>query len=189
MGPRTCGWAPIPLRLALGFGMAYHGFPKVIDPAQREQLTWMLTGVGFPEPELWAWCVGFLEFGGGLLLILGAFTRALSALFIVEMVVAIYLVHLPHGFSSMNMIGMGESGPIFGMPGYELNVLYVAGFAALLIMGAGILSVDRLFRRGTPPEIHTARTPRARHPADSLPRGVAPWRRRVRRSDEARRGI
>ena len=128
--------------------MAYHGFPKVSDAAQREQLIGMVSGFGLPAPDLMAWGVGFLEFGGGLLVILGAFTRALSALFIVEMLVAVFLVHLPAGFSFMNITGVSESGPIWGMPGYEVNVLYIAGFASLLISGAGLLAVDGLFRRG-----------------------------------------
>jgi putative oxidoreductase len=35
-------------------------------------------------------------------------------------------------------------GPQFGPPGYEINLLYIAGLLALILGGAGPLSIDRL---------------------------------------------
>ncbi len=49
---------------------------------------------------------------------------------------------------------MTESGPTFGMPGFEVNLLYIAGFLALALGGAGAFSVDRMMeerRRRTAP--------------------------------------
>ena len=47
------------------------------------------TKLGFPEPEILSNFVGIFEIGGGLLLLLGWYTRWISIPFIVEMVVAI----------------------------------------------------------------------------------------------------
>jgi hypothetical protein len=44
----------------------------------------------------------------------------------------------------MNIIGTSDSGPIFGMPGYEVSLVYIAGFMALLLGGAGAVSVDSM---------------------------------------------
>jgi len=43
----------------------------------------------------------------------------------------------------MHMTGMTETGPTFGMPGYEVPLLYIAGLLVLVFGGAGALSVDR----------------------------------------------
>ena len=53
-------------------------------------------------------------------------------------------MHLKYGFSSVNTIGLTEAGPRFGPPGYEVNLLYIAGLVSLILGGAGALSVDRL---------------------------------------------
>jgi putative oxidoreductase len=47
----------------------------------------------------------------------------------------------------MNVTGMTDAGPEFGMPGYEVNLLYIAALAALLLGGAGAASLDDRVRR------------------------------------------
>ena len=135
--------APIPLRLMLGFGFLYHGFPKLFSAQGHDGFVGMLQGMGVPAPELAAWLVGIVEFGGGLALVVGAFVTIVSALLIVNMLVAAFMVHWPAGFNFMNMTGMTESGPQFGMPGYEVPLLYAAALLALVLGGAGAWSVDR----------------------------------------------
>jgi putative oxidoreductase len=56
-------------------------------------------------------------------------------------------VHLKYGFSSINTIGLTRDGPQFGPPGYEVNLLYIAGLLSLILGGAGALSIDRLRSR------------------------------------------
>ena len=69
------------------------------------------------------------------------------------MLVAMLTLHLRYGFRSINTIGLTADGPQFGPPGYEVNLLYIAGLLALILAGAGRLSIDGL------------RTPRKRDPA------------------------
>ena len=136
--------APLPLRLMLGFGFIYHGFPKLFTTAGRDNFVRMLEGIRVPVPEIAAGVVGIVEFFGGLALILGAFVTITAALLLINMIVAMVMVHLPHGFSFLNITGTTDAGATFGMPGYEVNLLYMAGLLTLIISGAGVLSVDGL---------------------------------------------
>ena len=58
------------------------------------------------------------------------------------MLVAFFTVHLRYGFSSINTIGLTRDGPVFGPPGYEVVLLYIAGLLSFILGGAGIFSVD-----------------------------------------------
>ncbi len=58
------------------------------------------------------------------------------------MLVALFTVHLRYGFSSINTIGLTRDGPVFGPPGYEVVLLYIAGLLSFILGGAGIFSVD-----------------------------------------------
>ncbi len=135
--------APLFPRFILGFGFVYHGFPKLFLPGEREAFVGMLQTIGVPQPGLMAWVVGALEFVGGLALIAGAFVVIFGSLLTLNMLVAIFSVHLPQGFNFMHITGMTETGPTFGMPGYEVPLLYIAGLLVLVFGGAGVLSVDR----------------------------------------------
>src|SRR5919205_61113 len=135
-------WAPLPLRLIIGFGMIYHGWPKLFNAQQHAGFAGNLQGMGFPAPGALAWLVGLLEVFGGLALILGALVTIVSVLFIIEMLVAMFMVHLPNGFNFIHITGMSPQGPTFGMPGYEVNLLYIAGLLSLAISGAGAFSLD-----------------------------------------------
>lgn len=151
-------WGPMPLRLLLGFGFLYHGSPKLFSEEGHESFVGMLAGSGVPWPEATAWAVGLLEVLGGAALILGALTWVASILLISEMVVAMLLVHLPHGFNTINIVGTTAEGPRFGMPGYEYNLLYIAGLLSLLLTGAGALSVDGWWLRRVERERRTPRS-------------------------------
>ncbi len=135
--------APLFPRFILGFGFVYHGFPKLFLPGEREAFVGMLRTIGVPQPGLMAWAVGALEFVGGLALIAGAFVVIFGSLLTINMLVALFTVHLPQGFNFMHITGMTETGPTFGMPGYEVPLLYVAGLLVIVFGGAGALSVDR----------------------------------------------
>jgi putative oxidoreductase len=66
---------------------------------------------------------------------------------IVSMLVAMFAVQLRFGFSSVNTIGLTPSGPVFGPPGYEINLLYIGALLALALAGPGAWSVDRWLSR------------------------------------------
>ena len=68
----------------------------------------------------------------------------------VVLLVAIVTVHLPNGFSSIKLQAFDAQGAHFGQPGYETDLLYLAGLVALTLTGAGPLSLDRLILRRHP---------------------------------------
>ena len=134
-------YAPVVLRVMLAIGFLYHGLPK-LGGAGHGQFQGMLGMIGVPAPGLMSWLVAIVEVAGALALLAGAYTTIVSLLLLVEMLVAIIKVHGANGFSFMHIKGMTEQGPQFGMPGYEVNLLYIAMLLALVLGGAGKWSVD-----------------------------------------------
>jgi putative oxidoreductase len=138
-------WAPLPLRLIIGYGFVAHGWAKLSrGPAGFGKL---LEQIGAPLPEATAWVATLTEVLGGLAILAGAVVAAVSIPLIVMMLVAMFTVHLRYGFSAINTIGLTADGPQFGPPGYEVNLLYIAGLLALILQGAGPFSIDRLVAR------------------------------------------
>ncbi len=136
-------WAPMPLRLMIGFAFLYHGLPKFSGPG-HEMFVGMLQMSGIPAAGLMSWVVAIVEVVGAFALIAGAFVSVASILLMINMLVALFTVHLPNGFSFIHITGMTEAGPQFGMPGYEVNLLYLAGLLALFLRGPTHMSVDQM---------------------------------------------
>jgi putative oxidoreductase len=63
------------------------------------------------------------------------------------LLVAMFTVHLPYGFSSIKLISVTAGRAQFGPPGYECNLLYLACIAALAIGGSGPMAIDSFRRR------------------------------------------
>jgi putative oxidoreductase len=91
--------------------------------------------------------VTLLEIFGGLALLMGAFVTIVSIPLIVSMLGAMFTVNVKYGFSAVNTVGLGPEGPKLGPPGYEINLLYIAGLVVLILSGAGPLSIDALRSR------------------------------------------
>lgn len=146
----------MPLRLMLGIAFMIHGYPKVFDAGFHAGFVKQLASMNVPAPEAMAWTAGIAEFFGGILLIVGALTWLVSLILIVDMLVAMFKVHWPSGFMFVNITGQGENGPIFGLPGYEVNLLFMAMLLSLVISGAGAASIDcALFSRRRVVEVET----------------------------------
>jgi len=138
-------WSYLPLRLVMGTGFIVHGWAKWSrGPAAFGKL---LQFLGVPSPDFTAWMVTLLELTGGFALIIGAFVTIISTPLIISMLVAMFTVNVRYGFSAIKTLGLNESDPIFGPPGYEINLLYIAGLLILILAGAGPLSVDRWLQR------------------------------------------
>ena len=138
-------WVPIPIRIILGVGSMVHGWAKLSrGPAVFAEL---LKQAHVPLPLANAWLVTLLEIFGGLALLLGAFVTIVSVPLILSMLGAMFTVNIKYGFSAVKTIGLTPEGPQFGPPGYEINLLYIAGLVALILGGAGPLSIDALRSR------------------------------------------
>ena len=138
-------YAPLLLRLVMGYGFMEHGWAKLAHgPANFESL---LEQIGAPLPHLTSWVVPSVEMLGGAAILLGASVSLVAMPLIAVMLVAIFTVHIKYGFSSIKTIGLTPAGPVFGPPGVEVALLYIAGLVALILGGAGALSVESLIRR------------------------------------------
>ena len=122
-----------------------HGFAKLARGS--DAFATVLNAIGVPAPHFMAWSTILIEVIGGLAVILGAFVALVSLPMAAVLLVAMFTVHLPYGFSSIKLMAVTAAGAQFGPPGYETNLLYLACLAALVLGGAGPLSIDDLIRK------------------------------------------
>jgi len=132
--------AVLPLRLIVGYGFMEHGYAKLARGP--ESFISILHALGMPFPALLGWGTIFAELCGGLAILAGAFVTLASIPMAIVLAVAIVTVHLPNGFSSIKLLSVDAAGTHFGQPGYETDLLYLAGLAALVLGGAGRWSID-----------------------------------------------
>jgi putative oxidoreductase len=132
-------WAMLPLRLALGVIFIAHGAQKVFG-------TWEGPGLrafmNFPAPYpfmrpawLWMGAAAVSELLGGILVLLGLFTRVGAFLIFCVMLTAMLSVHWKNGFF------LGAA------PGIEYTLALLAMALALLIAGGGQASADKIIGR------------------------------------------
>jgi putative oxidoreductase len=138
-------WAPVPLRLVVGYGFAEHGFAKLARGP--EAFATILHAIGVPAPHFMAWSTILVELVGGVAILLGAFVALVSIPMPAMLLVAIFTVHLPNGFSSIKLLAVTAAGAQFGQPGYETDLLYLACLATLVLGGAGPWALDGWIRK------------------------------------------
>jgi putative oxidoreductase len=138
--PRRLHWAAIPLRLIVGYGFMEHGFAKLARGP--EAFPAIVHAMGLPFPHLLGWATIATEILGGLAILLGAFVAVASLPMAVVLLVAMFTVHLPYGFSSIKLISVTAAGAKFGPPGYETDLLYLACLLTLVLGGSGPWSLD-----------------------------------------------
>ena len=135
-------WAAIPVRAIVGFGFVAHGYAKVVRGP--DYFVGILHALGVPAAGLLGWATILIELVGGLAVLLGAFVPLVSVPMGTILLVAIFTVHLPYGFSSIKLLSVTAGRAQFGQPGYEIDLLYLACLAALILGGSGPFAVDRL---------------------------------------------
>ena len=138
--PVPASWYALPLRLIVGFGFVEHGYAKLSRGV--DAFAAILHAMGTPFADLLGLATIIVEIAGGLLILAGAFMPVAAVPMIVVLLVAIFTVHLPNGFSSIKLMSYDAAGAHFGQPGYETDLLYIAGLIALCVGGAGPLSLD-----------------------------------------------
>jgi putative oxidoreductase len=77
---------------------------------------------------------GIIELVGGVLIVLGLFTRPVAFILAGDMAVAYFMAHAPRGFFSLVNAG-------------ELAIVYCFVFLYLAVAGAGVWSIDHLRAR------------------------------------------
>jgi len=138
-------WSSFILRLITGIGFIVHGWAKLSRGVGSFEK--LLSQLNVPLPGLMSNVVPYIELLGGIAILVGFLIRIVSIPLIVSMLVAMFTIHIHYGFSSIKTIGLNADGPVFGPPGYEINLLYIAILISFIITGAGRLSVDEIFAR------------------------------------------
>ena len=118
------------MRLALGAIMLVHGYHKVFGGLHHH--VEVVTRLGLPAWS--AYLSAYTEFLGGLLLLIGLFTRIAALGICIDLAVAILKVHLHNG-----MTGTG---------GYELPLGLDALAFGLIFFGAGPIALDHIRASG-----------------------------------------
>jgi len=130
-------WATVPLRLALGIAFIGHGAQKVLGSFNGPgwaKFTSFPAPFPFMRPAwLWMGAAAVSELIGGILVLLGLFTRLGAFLITCVMLVAIFGVLWPR---------------FFAPEGMELAVAFLGIALALLITGGGQVSVDLMIGSG-----------------------------------------
>ncbi len=116
------------LRIVVGLLFMEHGLAKLFG---------FPTGAIHPAMFHLLWFAGILEAFGGLLLVLGLFTRPVAFVLSGEMAVAYFIANEPRNFFPL-------------LNGGDAVILYCFIFFYFFVVGGGCWSLDRLLSRGSP---------------------------------------
>lgn len=145
MGKKYESWSPLLLRLIVGFGFMAHGWAKISRGTAGFEKLLIQTGV--PMHHLLSYVAPYTELIGGLAILIGLMTRFVAIPLVITMLVAMFTIHIHYGFSAVKTIGLTPAGPLFGPPGYEINLIYIASLLSLSITGAGVISIDASLKK------------------------------------------
>ena len=133
------------VRFALGIVFTISGVSKVFAVGPKatgiDAFAGTVAQLGIPLPTVATWGVGLLELVGGILLLVGLFTRIVAALLAVNMAVATVLVHLPSGFVVAN-------------GGYEYTLVLALSAVGLAVGGSGAISLEQALGRQNGPSVN-----------------------------------
>jgi putative oxidoreductase len=118
------------MRLALGAVMVAHGYQNLFRHLHEHVR--FVASVGIPA---WLGYVSyFAEFAGGLLVLVGLFTRAAAFALCIDLIVAIWKVNWHNGLT--------------GDHGYEFPLALATLAFALIFLGGGPIAMDHVFHGG-----------------------------------------
>lgn len=116
-------------RIVVGFLFLFHGAQKLLG---------LFGGMGGSTAPMLSmpWFAGVIELVGGILVMIGLFTRIAAFICSGEMAAAYFMVHQPQGAWPIQNQG-------------ELAALYCFAFLYIATRGAGIWSADAAMRRSS----------------------------------------
>lgn len=140
-------WSILLLRSMLGVIFIMHGYDMwaIVGPDGAAAL---ITRMGFPPGRagLWAWYLILAHTLGGILLILGLWTRLAALAQVPIMAAAVFLLHWSQGFFMREIVVDPATGRT-AAAGYEYPLLVLVATLAVALAGPGALSLDGWRRR------------------------------------------
>ena len=155
--PRLTDVTLVLLRVFIGLAISTHGYQKIFGGGMAG-FTEGVAGMGFPAPEIFAWLAALSEFGGGILLALGLFSRLGALAVMGVMGTAFFVYHAADPFSVK-----------------EMAFAYLVVSSSLLFSGGGYYSLDHIItarirrkrRIARAQAEHQLRTPRRQNNRDA----------------------
>ena len=127
--------------------------PTSYTATSMYKIALMVDQAGWPQPKMQAWLAAFTELGGGVLLLLGLFSRLWGLGLSIVMGTAFYLTSLPglqaHGWNLMHLNDLQFSTLMIQL------AMFVLAFG-ILLTGPGPLSIDRILFGGPRDDLETS---------------------------------
>lgn len=127
--PRQQGLGIALVRIIIGITFFAHGYQKLFIMG-ISGIQGGFTKMGVPMPTVTAVLVTFLEFFGGIGLVIGLLTRLIALGLTIDMLGAMAFVHFANGF--------------FLPTGYEFVLLLMVASLSLVVGGPGRFAVDNM---------------------------------------------
>jgi putative oxidoreductase len=120
---RFSDYAYLVFRVLVGLGFFFHGAQKLFG---------LFGGTGGGSVAIFSLMglAGLIETIGGVAILLGIFTRLVSSITALEMLIAYFMVHFPQSWNPL-------------LNGGEVVVLYFATFLAITVYGNGKFSLEK----------------------------------------------
>jgi len=124
---------PLALRIMLGLTLIFsHGLPKIMAPDRWEREGQAMANLGITfAPVFFGFMAGATELAAGILFLIGLAVRPASVMVLFIMFVA----------ALNNVVSAGGLSGLQGGRSHPMD--FAAGTLALLILGAGRMSIDR----------------------------------------------
>jgi putative oxidoreductase len=131
-------YGPAALRLCVGSVFLVHGAQKLFGLLGGPGLSGtahMLGSLGLPYAMPLAVALGVIEFGGGVLMILGSLTVWASLALLLDIGLTAWKVHYPHGFTMSGGLTPGQVQA-------DLHLVLIGALFCLMLGGPGAWSID-----------------------------------------------
>jgi len=132
-------WGVLVLRIVLGVILVMHG-SMVFTTYTPRGMASLVTRIGYPpwSSLILAWYLILVHVAGGVLIVIGLWTRLAAVLNLPIMLSAVLMLHLSQGFFMRGVVADGRTSAV----GYEFSLLVLACTIAIALIGAGPFSID-----------------------------------------------
>ncbi|HZL46763.1 MAG TPA: DoxX family protein [Opitutaceae bacterium] len=145
--------ANVLIRLVVGGVFLNEGILKFVDPVANA--AGRFAGIGIPWPEFSGPFVAVVETLGGLLVLVGLFSRPAALALLVDISVAIFTTKIPillgHGYLGFSLMKLKSYGWLSMVHEARTDFAMWFGLLFLLVAGPGALALDARWRAGQPP--------------------------------------